>query len=102
MDYREETKSVLVMLQEADACFGGLGNLFVELISKVLMMSNCCLSREFASSHIWNCTNDSIMFVGTGSKQSLFLSQLWSQLSRANIISMHGSIFMCIFIRFDL
>lgn len=50
----------------------------VELISKVLIMSNCCLSRESPSSHVMHCTNDSIMFVKTDSKQSLFLFQLWS------------------------
>lgn len=61
------------MFQEADTCFGSLGTSFVELISKALTVSNCCLSREAASSHIRSCTNDSIMFVKTGSKQSLFL-----------------------------
>lgn len=63
--------------KESDACFGSLGNVFVCQICKY-GMSNCCLSRESAVSQILSCINVNIMFGKTGSKQSLYIFQLWS------------------------
>lgn len=51
---------------------------FVKFISEVPEISNCCMSRESASSQILSCVNVNIIFGKTGSKQFLFLFQLWS------------------------